>query len=93
MLSFTGGLDYQPNIEAVLYAAKAIRPRIHATVPQARFIIAGRNPAPVVSALAGHSNIDIAPDVPDMARKIGRSWVSIAPMRSGVGIKNKVREA
>ena len=43
--------------------------------------------------LAGHSNIDIAPNVPDMVREIGRSWVSIAPMRSGVGIKNKVLEA
>ena len=92
-LSFTGALDYQPNIEAVLYAANAIWPRIHATVPQARFIIAGRNPASEVSALAGHSNIDIAPNVPDMVREIGRSWVSIAPMRSGVGIKNKVLEA
>ena len=92
-LSFTGALDYQPNIEAVLFAANAIWPRIHATVPQARFIIAGRNPAPEVSALAGQSNIDIAPNVPDMVREIGRSWVSIAPMRSGVGIKNKVLEA
>jgi glycosyltransferase involved in cell wall biosynthesis len=92
-LSFTGALDYQPNIEAVLYAAKAIWPRIHATVPQARFIVAGRNPVSAVSALGGHSNIDIAPNVPDMAREIGRSWVSIAPMRSGVGIKNKVLEA
>ena len=92
-LSFTGALDYQPNIEAVLFAAKAIWPRIHATVPRARFIIAGRNPASEVSALAGHSNIDIAPNVPDMVREIGRSWVSIAPMRSGVGVKNKVLEA
>jgi glycosyltransferase involved in cell wall biosynthesis len=92
-LSFTGALDYQPNIEAVLYAANAIWPRIHAALPLARFVIAGRNPASEVSALAGHSNIDIAPDVPDMVREIGRSWVSIAPMRSGVGIKNKVLEA
>jgi glycosyltransferase involved in cell wall biosynthesis len=92
-LSFTGALDYQPNIEAVRFAAKAIWPRIHATMPQARFVIAGRNPASAVSALAGHSNIDIAPNVPDMAREIGRSWVCIAPMRSGAGIKNKVLEA
>jgi hypothetical protein len=33
-LSFTGALDYQPNIEAVLYAASAIWPRIHAKVPR-----------------------------------------------------------
>ena len=92
-LSFTGTLDYRPNIEAVQYAANEIWPRIHATVPRARFIIAGRSPAPEVSALAGRSNIDISADVPDMVREIGQSWVSIAPMRSGVGIKNKVLEA
>jgi glycosyltransferase involved in cell wall biosynthesis len=92
-LSFTGALDYQPNVEAVRFAANAIWPRIHKAVPEARFVIAGRNPAPEVRALAGHANIEIAPDVPDMLSILGRSWVSIAPMRSGVGIKNKVLEA
>jgi glycosyltransferase involved in cell wall biosynthesis len=92
-LSFTGALDYRPNIEAVVFAARTIWPRILAAVPRARFVIAGRSPAPEVLALAGQPNIDIAPDVPDMVPVISRSWVSIAPMRSGVGIKNKVLEA
>jgi len=92
-LSFTGTLDYQPNIEAVRYAANAVWPRILAAVPSARFVIAGRSPAPPVLALARLPGIEIAADVPDMTREIGRSWVSIAPMRSGVGIKNKVLEA
>jgi glycosyltransferase involved in cell wall biosynthesis len=91
-LSFTGALDYQPNIEAVRFAVEAIWPRIHATLPQARFVIAGRNPAPDVRQLAG-SGIEIMADVPDMTQVLGRSWVSLAPMRSGVGIKNKVLEA
>jgi polysaccharide biosynthesis protein PslH len=92
-LSFTGALDYLPNIEAVLFAAAAIWPRIQAAVPDARFVIAGRNPAPEVRSLGRQSNIEIMPDVPDMVPILGRSWVSIAPMRSGVGIKNKVLEA
>jgi glycosyltransferase involved in cell wall biosynthesis len=92
-LSFTGALDYRPNIEAVVFAARTIWPRILAAVPRARFVIAGRSPAPEVLALAGQPNVDIAPDVPDMVPVISRSWVSIAPMRSGVGIKNKVLEA
>ena len=37
-LSFTGALDYQPNIEAVLFAAAAIWPRILAATPAARFV-------------------------------------------------------
>ncbi len=92
-LSFTGALDYQPNIEAVRFAATAIWPRILATAPTARFVIAGRNPTDEIIALAGRPGIELQPNVPDMAAVIGQSWVSLAPMRSGVGIKNKVLEA
>jgi glycosyltransferase involved in cell wall biosynthesis len=89
-LIFTGALDYQPNIEAVLFAARSIWPRIIAARPDARFVIAGRNPVPAIRAL---KNVEIAADVPDMAEVLGEAWVAIAPMRSGVGIKNKVLEA
>jgi glycosyltransferase involved in cell wall biosynthesis len=92
-LSFTGALDYQPNIEAVVFAVDAVWPRILAAVPDARFVIAGRHPTPAIRALAGTANIEILADVPDMAAVLGNAWVAIAPMRSGVGIKNKVLEA
>jgi glycosyltransferase involved in cell wall biosynthesis len=92
-LSFTGALSYQPNIEAAVFAARAIWPRIRAAVPTARFIIAGRRPTPEILALDGRFNIEIKADLPDMVPILGRSWVCIAPMRSGVGIKNKVLEA
>lgn len=93
VVSFTGALGYRPNIEAVLYAVNAIWPRIVAAVPGARFVIAGRHPVPEVLALGTRPGIDIMADVPDMVPVLGHSWVSVAPMRSGVGIKNKVLEA
>ena len=92
-LSFTGTLDYRPNVEAALFAADAVWPRIRAAVPGARFVIAGRNPAAEVLALGNLPGITVLRDVPDMATVLGSSWASIAPMRSGVGIKNKVLEA
>ena len=92
-LCFTGALDYQPNIEAVMFAVDAIWPRILATVPHARLVIAGRNPTARIRALANTANVELLPDVPDIAAVLGNAWVSIAPMRSGVGIKNKVLEA
>ena len=92
-LSFVGTLDYAPNVHAALYAAEAIWPRIRASIPDARFVIAGRDPVPAVSELALQPGIEVRANVPDMADVLGRSWVSIAPMRSGVGIKNKVLEA
>lgn len=92
-LSFTGALDYQPNIEAVRFSVGVIWPHILAAAPTARFVIAGRNPSAEIRALATQPGIEIAANVPDMAAVISRSWVSIAPMRSGVGVKNKVLEA
>ncbi|HEX5102895.1 MAG TPA: glycosyltransferase, partial [Pirellulaceae bacterium] len=71
----------------------AVWPRVAAAVPAARFRIAGRRPVAPVLALAERPGIAVAADVPDMAQEIGRCWVSIAPMQSGVGIKNKVLEA
>jgi glycosyltransferase involved in cell wall biosynthesis len=92
-LCFTGALDYQPNIQAVSFAASRVWPRILAAIPQARLVIAGRRPAPEVRALDGQASVEVVPDVPDMPAVLGRAWVAIAPMRSGVGIKNKVLEA
>ncbi len=92
-LTFTGALDYQPNIEAVLFAIDTIWPSILAARPDARFIIAGRDPISEIRALAARPNVDVAANVPNMTQVLGEAWVAIAPMRSGVGIKNKVLEA
>ena len=92
-LIFTGALDYQPNIEAVHFAVKAIWPRVVAARPDARFVIAGRHPVPSVRTLSSRTNVEIVANVPDMTQVLGESWVAIAPMCSGVGMKNKVLEA
>ncbi len=90
---FLGSLGYAPNVDAALFAADEIWPRVAAAVPEARFVIAGRAPAPEVAALATRPGIVVAADVPDVVAVLGHAWVSIAPMRIGVGIKNKVLEA
>lgn len=92
-LSFTGTLNYGPNVDAVTYLTTALWPRIKAAVPEAILVLAGRNPAPSIAALHGRGGIEVAANVPDMAAVLSRSWISVAPMRTGVGIKNKVLEA
>jgi glycosyltransferase involved in cell wall biosynthesis len=92
-LSFTGTLDYPPNVDAVHYTVAEIWPRVRQAIPDARLVIAGRNPTPNITALRNRSGIEIAADVPEMVSVLCRSWVSIAAMRTGVGIKNKVLEA
>lgn len=90
---FTGVLAYPPNVEAARWFAREAWPAVRDAVPEARFVIAGRSPAPEVSALGREDGIEVRPDVPDMNREIRRAAVAVAPMRSGSGIKNKVLEA
>jgi glycosyltransferase involved in cell wall biosynthesis len=92
-LSFVGTLNYGPNVDAALFAARSVWPLVRRAYPEAQFLIAGRNPVAAVVALDGREGISVLPDVPDMTAVLGRSWVSVAPMRRGVGIKNKVLEA
>lgn len=90
---FAGTLDYAPNVDAVAYAAADIWPRLRARVPGARWVLAGRRPVAAIRALDGRDGIEVRADVPDMAAEWHAAWVGLAPMRTGVGIKNKVLEA
>jgi glycosyltransferase involved in cell wall biosynthesis len=92
-LSFIGTLDFEPNIDAVLFLADEIWPVIRKACPSALLIVAGRNPTPQVLSLAARPGIEVHPNVMRINDVLGRSWASIAPMRSGVGVKNKVLEA
>jgi glycosyltransferase involved in cell wall biosynthesis len=93
VVSFTGSLDYHPNIDAALYAASQIWPRVRAAVPDAILLIAGRNPVAEIRALAGEPGIVVEADVPEMGAVLARSRACLAPMRAGSGLKNKVLEA
>ncbi len=93
MLSFTGSLDYHPNIDAAVFAARAVFPHVRAAMPEARLLIAGRRPGPAVRALAALPGVEVAADVADMGDVLARTRVALAPMRAGSGIKNKVLEA
>lgn len=92
-LSFIGTLDFEPNVDAVLFLAQDIWPIIRAACPDAELVIAGRNPAPEVQSLACLPGVEVRANAPDINVVLSRSWVSIAPMRCGVGVKNKVLEA
>ena len=92
-LLFTGSLGYYANVDAARYLAHALWPGIRARVPDARLVIAGRNPRPSVLHLGTIPGVEVRPDVPDMFAVLRQAWVSIAPMRCGAGVKNKVLEA
>jgi sugar transferase (PEP-CTERM/EpsH1 system associated) len=92
-LIFTGAMSFPPNVTAVLHFYENIMPLVRRELPDARLIIAGRDPAPAVAALAADPQVTVTGFVEDMRPWLAESCVMVCPMLTGSGIKNKVLEA
>lgn len=92
-LLFTGALDYQPNIEAVVWFCDKIWPEIRAVHRDVVFYIAGSSPVSQILDLARLNGVNVLSDVPDMAEIIASAHIVVAPLRTARGIQNKVLEA
>ena len=92
-LVFTGQMDYAPNVDAVVHFAEAVLPAVQKELPDARFHIVGRNPAPAVRALEGRAGVHVVGAVDDIRPWIGSADMVVAPLRIARGIQNKVLEA
>lgn len=91
---FLGSMDWQPNIDCVLYFNEAIWPRIKAADPQATFVIVGRKPPEKVLALAkADPSIIITGTVPDVRPHLSDASVMVVPLRAGGGTRIKIYEA
>ncbi|MHC4549818.1 MAG: TIGR03087 family PEP-CTERM/XrtA system glycosyltransferase [Planctomycetota bacterium] len=92
-LVFCGAMDYHSNVDAVRYLHDDILPLVRKTVPDVRLKIVGSNPAPAVTRLADSPGVEVTGRVPDVRPEILSAAVSVAPMRLGRGVPNKVLEA
>ena len=91
--TFTGVMDYPPNMDAVAWFADAVLPLIRARAPGACFHIVGSSPAPEVQALAQREGIFVTGRVPDVRPHVAHATAAVAPLRIARGIQNKVLEA
>jgi glycosyltransferase involved in cell wall biosynthesis len=91
-LLFVGTLDFRPNVDALCWFAREALPRIREEFPAARLVIAGRDPAPAVRALAGPA-VDVVGPVDDDLPLLHTASVYVVPLRSGGGMRFKVVQA
>jgi sugar transferase (PEP-CTERM/EpsH1 system associated) len=89
---FTGTMDYRPNVDAVVWFANEIFPKVKAEQPGATFAIVGSKPAKEVSALAAQGAITVTGRVADVRPYLAHADVVVAPMRIARGIQNKILE-
>jgi len=90
---FVGQMDYRPNVEAVVDFAHRSMPAIWQAIPNAHFLIVGRNPVEAVRRLGGLPGVVVTGEVPDPRAYLAAADVVVAPLRIARGIQNKVLEA
>jgi sugar transferase (PEP-CTERM/EpsH1 system associated) len=90
---FVGVLDYAPNVDGLEWFCANVWPAVRKAVPDAKFLIVGKSPAPSIRRLAALPGIELHVNVPDVRPFLRRSSVVAAPLRFARGVQNKVLEA
>ena len=88
---FVGGFGHSPNLDAVMYFASEVWPRVREQAPDQTFHIIGSSPPEQVRALHSEANgISVEGFIENLGPWYKRMRVNVAPLRFGGGIKGKV---
>ena len=90
---FTGVMDYEPNVDGVLWFVAECWPALRQRHPDARFLVVGSRPSAAIRALDGRDGIEVTGRVPTTPPFFDRAAVAVAPLRLARGVQNKVLEA
>jgi glycosyltransferase involved in cell wall biosynthesis len=90
---FVGSMGYSPNIDAALYFAADILPRILQQQPAAQFSVVGKETAEEVRRLHDGRSIVVHGAVPAVMPYYAAAGLVVAPIRLGAGTRLKVLEA
>jgi polysaccharide biosynthesis protein PslH len=90
---FVGNMAYPPNIAATSYFVKNVFPLVKSRHANCELIIIGPNPPETLVQDCTQPGVKFLGFVPDLNEYLARATVSVAPMRLGSGIQNKVLEA
>lgn len=93
VLTFTGKMDYRPNVDAMLWFTDAILPQVLKHIPNARLYIVGQKPHRRLEALRDKQRVEITGWVAQVHPFLRATDVYVAPLRMGSGTKLKILEA
>lgn len=92
-VGFIGALDWQPNIDGLLWFLKEVWPYISKRMPSASLHIAGRNASEKVQKNLVGKNVVYEGEVRDSHIFTAAMSVMIAPLFAGSGMRIKIIEA
>ena len=92
-LVFTGKMDFRPNVDAMVWFAEEVLPRVRQQAPHAHLWIVGQRPHPRLAPLRNDPAVTLTGYVEDTRPYIAGATVYIAPLRIGGGTRLKLLEA
>jgi glycosyltransferase involved in cell wall biosynthesis len=85
-----GTMFWPPNVNGVLWFAREVLPLVHQQVPEARFVVVGKNPPAEVQALAADPRIEITGYVADPMPYLEAADAFVVPLHAGGGMRVKI---
>lgn len=93
-LIMVSGMNWFPNLDAVLYMTRDIWPRLIQERGDLRLTIVGASPPPEVQEIATRdSRVTVTGFVDDVRTHMDRAQVYLCPMRDGGGTRLKILDA
>ena len=93
ILLFTGAMDYNANVDGVMWFCEKIFPAIRSRFHDVLFYIAGSNPDQKVLNLKNIEGVHVTGFVDDIRPYYKTADICVVPLRMARGIQNKVLEA
>ena len=90
---FAGNMSYGPNLDAALFLAREVMPRVWDERRDIRLTIAGMGPPAALRRLSRNRLVQVTGYVEDMRLYYWRSAILAAPIRYGAGVQTKILEA
>lgn len=90
---FSGKMSYHANEAAAWHLARRVMPEIWRFRPEARLVIAGKDPSKTLSGLTADPRVEVTGYVDDLRPLFARATVAVSPLLYGAGIQNKILEA
>jgi glycosyltransferase involved in cell wall biosynthesis len=96
-ITHLGTMFWPPNVEGVLWFGREVLPRVRAEVPEARFVVIGKQPPPAVQALAtgdaAAGGVTVTGYVDDPTPYLADTAAFIVPLHAGGGMRVKIVDA
>ena len=93
-ITFIGGYNHPPNVDAVEYFISEIFPMVRNELPDVKFYVIGSNvPEKIRNLCANNKNCILVGFVPEISDYLINCRVMVAPLRYGAGVKGKITQS